>query len=116
MVTEIRLTDDAEYLLCILYDAYRLRRKNGRLSSDSRIFGGSEYIQENYIPQWPTDDIEDVARELSRNGLVKCLFADNLVYELILEREGIALMEHRFGDKLDKLTQRITSLASMLFG
>lgn len=116
MATEIRLTDDADYLLCVLYDAYRLRRKNGESSFDSRFFGNSECIQEDYIPQWPTDDIDDAARELSRNGLVACLFANDTVAELALEREGISHMEHRFGDKLDKLTQRIASLRSILFG
>lgn len=116
MAAEIRLTDDAEYLLCVLYDAYRLRRKNGESSFDSRFFGDSECIQEEYIPQWSTDDIDDTARELSRNGLVACLFANDTVAELALEREGISLMEHRFGDKLDKLTQRIASLRGILFG
>lgn len=116
MATEIRLTDDADYLLCVLYDAYRSRRKNGESSFDSRLFGGSECIQEDYIQQWPTDDIDDAAGELAESELVSCLFADNTLVELALERKGIAFMEHRFGDKLDKLTQRIASLRSILFG
>lgn len=48
-----RITQDAEYLICVLYDAYRLRRKNGELAEDAKMFGGSENIQEKYIPEWP---------------------------------------------------------------
>lgn len=116
MAMEIRLTDDADYLLCILYDAYRFRRKNGESSLDARLFGGSECIQQDYIQQWPTDDIDDAASELCKNGLVNCLFADNTLVELALERDGIAFMEHRFGDKFDKLAQRIASLRNIFFG
>lgn len=116
MSIEMRLTDEADYMLCVLYDAYKLRRKNGESSLEARLFGDSEYIQENYIQQWPTDDIDDAARELSQKGLASGLFADNTLAEFALERDGIAFMEHRFGDKLDKLSQRINALRSMLLG
>lgn len=116
MSIEMRLTDEADYMLCVLYDAYKLRRKNGESSSEARLFGGSECIQEDYIQQWPTDDIDDAARELSEKGLASCLFADNTLAEFALERDGIVFMEHRFGDKLDNLSQRIATLRSMIFG
>ena len=89
MSIEMRLTDEADYMLCVLYDAYKLRRKNGESSLEARLFGDSEYIQENYIQQWPTDDIDDAARELSQKGLASGLFADNTLAEFALERDGI---------------------------
>ena len=116
MSNELRLTDDADFLLCTLYDAYRFRRKNGESSLESRCFGDSECIQEEYISQWSIDDIDDAARELSDKGLASCLFANNTLAEFAIERDGIAFMEHRFGDKLDILTQRIASLRNILFG
>lgn len=85
MAAEIRLTDDADYMLCVLYDAYKFRRKNGESSFESRLFGGSECIQRDYIQQWPTDDIDDAARELSEKGLASCLFADNALAEFARE-------------------------------
>lgn len=116
MQPEIRLTDEADYLLCTLYDAYLMRRKNGESAFDARIFGDSESIQSDYIPQWPTDDIDDAARELSRKSLVNCLFADDTIATLAIEREGISLMEHRFSDKRDRLIQRIATLRALIFG
>lgn len=113
---EIKLTNDAEYLLCELYSAYKMRRKNGVSSFDAKLFGDPEVLQEELCPTWPTGDIEEAARELSRAGLVKCLFANDTFSCLALDSSGVALMEHHFADKLDKLASRISTLRSILFG
>lgn len=115
-MTDIRLTQDAEYLLCELYNAYRIRRKDGVTSDKAKRFGGSKFIQEMLIPQWPTNDIDEAARELSRSGMVKCQYGDNTVLHCWLLPDGIIYMEHRFGDKLDQLVQRITALRAAIFG
>lgn len=44
-MSDVRLTQDAEYLLCELYNAYRTRRKNGETSDLAKQFGGSAAIQ-----------------------------------------------------------------------
>ncbi len=113
---EIRLTQDAEYLLCELYNAYRMRRKNGAPSDEAKLFGDSTTIQEEYIQQWPTDDIDEASRELSRKGMLKCLYGDDTLLNCYLLPDGIVYMEHRFGDNFDKLVQRIASLRVALFG
>ena len=113
---ETRLTDDADFLLCILYDAYKQRRKNGESAFDARIFGDPESIQESYCQTWPTDDIVDAAFELSQAGLVTYLPCDDSFDTLVLERSGTSMMEHRFGDKMDKLLSRISELRSILLG
>ena len=41
---ENRLTNDADYLLCILYEAYQQRRKDGKSIFDSKLFGDSENL------------------------------------------------------------------------
>lgn len=115
MSIEKRLTDDADYLLCVLYDAYKQRRKNGMAGLDAKIFGGSEYIQGNYIPQWPTFDIDEAARELSRHELAVCLFGDDGLSMIALESDGISFMEHRFSGKLESLSERILFLRNLLF-
>lgn len=113
---EIRLSDDADYLLCVLYSEYRQRRKNGELARKAKAFGSSEDIQSGLMPDWPVDDIDEAARELFRNDMVSVLFADGVVYDCSLSSDGIAYMEHRFSDKFDKLTQRIATLRTILFG
>lgn len=82
---------------------------------DAKLFSGSEYIQENYIPQWPTLDIDEAARELSRHGLAVCLFGDDSLSMIALESDGISFMEHRFADKVESLSDRLMFLRNVLF-
>lgn len=115
-MSDIRLTQDAEYLLCELYNAYRIRRKNGMTSDNAKHFGGSAAIQSEFIQQWPKNDIDEAARELSRSGMLGCQFGDNTIPNCWLLPDGIIYMEHRFGDKMDQLIQRIASLRAAIFG
>lgn len=112
----VRLTQDAEYLLCTLYQAYTLRRKNGESIEDAKFFDGSEYIQATYIQTWPTDDIDEAARELHRKGLMCNLFSDDSLNIGALSDDGIMYMEHRFGDSYDQLVGRIAALRTAIFG
>ena len=113
---DIMLTQDAEYLLCELYSAYVASRKNGESSETARFFGSSERIQGDYIQHWSTHDIDDAARTLVREGMLIAQFADNELNESYLADDGIAYMEQRFGNKLDKLLQRIATLRAILLG
>lgn len=105
---------DADFLLCTLYDVYCNRRKNGISIRDARMFGGSESIQQDYAPTWPTDDIDEAAWALSRKGLVKTFNADNTIWIISLTDDGIAYMEHRFENRIDKLLDRIAKLRSII--
>jgi len=114
---EIQLTKDAEFLLCIMYEAYKARRKNGMSSFDAKTFGSSEDIREDCIPEWSTDDIDDAARALQENGLLCALFVDGgELGESLLSDDGIAYMENRFTNRLDKLVLRIATLRSAILG
>lgn len=116
MSKDTRLTQDADYLLCILYKAYRERRKVGEPSGEAKFFGGSEEIQAEYAPEWPTHDIDEAAEELQEAGMLDCLYGDLELCECKLLPDGIIYMEHRFGDKLDRLVQRIAMLRSIILG
>ena len=113
---ETRLSYDADYLLCVLYSEYRQRRKNGELAGKEDEFGSSEKIQSELMPDWPTYDIDKAAFELKRKGLLSVFPADGVAYDCTLTSDGISYMEHRFADKFDKLTQRIATLRTILFG
>ena len=111
-MTENRLTENADYLLCALYSAYLERIKDGESSGDAKLFGESEYIQAKYTPELSTLDIDEAARELHSSGMLKCLFGDDELCQCGILPNGIIYMEHRFGDKLDSLAQRIAAIRS----
>lgn len=114
---EIRLTSEAELLLCVLYNAYTVRRKDGMNRSAARNFGSSKKIQEEFLQQMPIDDIDDAARELKKKGLFTFLPADNTVYaDAQLTEDGIIYMDHETGDKLDRLLDRIATLRKIILG
>lgn len=110
---EISLTKEAEYLLCSLYSAYRARLKT--MSNElAPIFGPPEVIQSELCNDWSESEIIDAAFELSSFGLVLLSFGDDSFDTLILKSAAISMMEHRYGDKLDKLLSRIAALRSFL--
>lgn len=114
---EIRLTNEAELLLCVLYNAYTSRRKDGMVRTAAKNFGSSQRIQEEWLPQMPLEDIDDAARELKRKGLFTFIGADDTVYaDAKLTEEGIIYMEHETGDKLDQFLERIATLRKIIFG
>lgn len=115
-MSDIRLTREAEYLLCELYHAYTERRKKGMSRSEARHFGSSQRIHDEYIPKWTIEDIDDAAMELKEKGLMQFLWADITVYaNAHLTDDGIVYMDHRFGDKFDDLAQRIASFRAAFF-
>ncbi len=113
---DIELTQNAEYLLCVLYKAYVERSKSDELADVAEYFGGSEDIKQDYIPDWTTDKIDKAAWELSNNGLLAVQPGDNTICQSALTHIGIAYMEHRFGHKLDTLLQRLATLRTVLLG
>ena len=110
----IRLTDEADLMLCTLYKAFKDNRANGEDRYEARIFGGSETLQILYFQSWPIGDIDDIAWELSKNKLLTVNNGDNSVQDCALTTDAISYMEHRFGDKLEALLQRITALRAFL--
>lgn len=114
---DIELTKDADYLLCVLYDAYRQRRKQDIPALDAKTFGGSEQIQEQYIQNWPTHDIDDAASALCKKGLLEGLWVEaSKLGESMLTDDAIAYMEHRFKRNFDQLLRYIGELRTILLG
>ncbi len=113
---DIELTQNAEYLLCVLYKAYVERSESAEFADIAAYFGGSEDIQQDYITNWSTDKIDNAAWELSRKGLLATQSGDDAVCQSALTDDGIAYMERRFGRKLDTLLQRLATLRTVLLG
>lgn len=87
------MTNDANKVLYILYREYADRVKHGFKRSSSKSFGGSCDIQKNFFPEMHLEDLDDVLRELSRNGFVDNFYADNTVYLCSLSDKSIATIE-----------------------
>ena len=111
---EIRLTKDADALICVLYKSYIQRRKAGEFRESAKFMGGSPEIHMELMPKWSFEDVDDTCRELSRAGLLHCQFADDIIYAAKLSDESIIYMENRFKDGLVSVLGHLESLKSLI--
>lgn len=111
-----KLTNEADFLLCLLYEQYTKNRKEGQSRFDAKIIGGPEFVQEHSAPTWPTHDIADAACELWRQGYAVCLAGDDEVDCIALADEGVAYVEERFRGNREKLFAHITALGRLVLG
>lgn len=112
---EYNLTNDADYLLCVLYKNYKERRKNGENKSDAKFMGSSENIFTKMLSEWTFEDVDETCRELDMADMLQCLYADDVVVLAILEDAAIIYMENRFKNGLSDLLDNISRLKSILF-
>ena len=98
--TSMQLTKDAQTILYVLYKEYADRRKHGFSKSKSKRFNSASFIQENFFPDLPLEDVEDSLRELGRNNFLDNFYADNTVYFCALSDYGISVMETQKQDAL----------------
>lgn len=101
------LSKDADKLICVLYKEYLKRIKKGLTKRDAKMIGGSDYMQKALINKWKKDDVDDVCRELDRNGYVQCVYSNGSVDKLILLDNTIVYMESRFKTGMKKVLETI---------
>ncbi len=111
---KITLTNEADFLLCSLYNKYLEKRKNDVFRENAVRFGSAKNLQEEILEDWPINDIEDVMRELSREKMVSCRWGDNTFSWGMLTTDGIIYMETRFGNKFDQVLSRLNALKSLI--
>lgn len=110
----VTLTKDADALICVIYKEYLQRRKVGATKRNAREMGGSATIRNDLLPKWQFEDVDDACRELSRNGLLDCIFADNAAWAVSLSGQGILYMEKRFQNGLASILPYIEALGAIL--
>ncbi len=98
----------------MIYKEYLQRRKNGCSKTSAKKFGGSRNINDTLVPKWLFDDVDDTCRELSKEKLLNIAYADDICYIVELSDNGISYMQHRFGDKLEKIVDYITRIGSLV--
>lgn len=106
----VSLTKDSDKLICLMYKQYLNDRKNGISKSIAKSFGSSHNIHEDLLSDWNFEDVDDTCRELSRAGLIQCIWADNIAYEVFLSDNGIIYMENRFKNGLSEVADFIDKI------
>lgn len=102
-MSKIQLSRDADALICLIYKYYLELHDNGIPKSKAKILGSSKSINNNIIPEWNFEDVDETCRELDRTGLLSILYADDICYEVFLNDTAIIYMENRFKNGLSDL-------------
>lgn len=106
-MSDIKLTQDADALICLIYKYYLELHDNGISKSEAKILGSSKDINNNIIPEWTFDDVDDTCRELGRANLLTIVYASDICYDVLLNDEAIVYMEKRFSNKVKNLLDYI---------
>lgn len=106
----LKLTKDADRLICMLYKSYLEKRKNGDAKSSARYFGDSNEIRDVFLPSWSSEDVAEECWGLSRMDVVTCTPGDNLANNVRISDEGIVYMESRFANGLKEVISYISAL------
>lgn len=110
----IKLTKDADALVCLLYKEYCQKRKDGVSKLYAKMFSGSEEIQKTIAPKWSFEDVNEICNELSRVSFLKCLHGDGIVQHCSLTDDAIIYMENRFKDGLDSVLDYLAKIRNIL--
>lgn len=102
------LTKDAKTVLYNMYKEYLVRRDNGVPRSQAKNFGSAETIHSLLFPDWILEDVEDILRELGRNGFLHNYYADNTVYDCLISDSTIVKMENQKKETLLSLANFIS--------
>ena len=89
------LTKDAKSCLFILYQEYMSRISNGFSRSDAKNFDSADSVKASLFPDRSLDDIEDILRELGRNGFLSNFYADNTILNFELTDYALMKMENQ---------------------
>lgn len=112
----IKLTKDADKVICALYTEYKNRCKNGELEFEARCFGDSKDIKSSYLPKMPESRIDAAIAVLCGNGLYTAVYGDDAPLFGCLSDSGIIYMENRVGDFLNRMLAKLSILRTIFFG
>lgn len=102
-MSNIKLTKDADALICAIYKHYLEGLENGTSKHDCKNIGSSHAIQKTIMPEWSFEYVDETCRELSKANLLNCTYADDVVYDSFLNDEAIFYMENRFKNGLTEV-------------
>ena len=110
-MSNITLSKDADYLICIIYKYYLELRDNGFSKSEAKNFDSIDNIH-GLIPQISLDDIYETCLELANKSLLiqKKKYISEEYSRFSLSDDGIIYMENRFSNKIDKIIDYISKL------
>lgn len=107
---EIKLTKEADKLICEIYASYLERRKSGLDKRQAKDFAIKDKWPSEFCKSWDSQDAKDSFSELKRAGFVKLYIGGGFM----LESDAVVYMETRFQRGLSEVLERIAQIKSII--
>ncbi len=106
----VKLTKDADKILCEIYAAYIKRRADGTPKRAAKDFADQARWPVNYSLEWRSEDGAEALAELKRAGMIKLY----LYSGFCLNDEAIIYMENRFKNGISEVLDWLGKLKSAI--
>jgi len=100
----MKLTKDADKMICQIYKTFLELRKDGIPKSEARQFDENYFSTNKAFSSWAPSDCTETMLELDRVGLIKASVIDSFE----LTDDGIVYMENRFVNDIKEVTDFIS--------
>lgn len=107
---DVKLTKDADRMICEIYATYLERRSSGEPKSVAVDFSDESLWPDQHRPDWLCDDGRACIVELRNAGLISCL----LYGGFMLKPQGIIYMESRFPNGLSQVLDFLGKIKALL--
>lgn len=109
-MSEIRLTKDADKLICLIYKDYLERRENGLQKSSAKAYPERADWPKSLTDHFSVEDVRDTLRELKNNGLIRSYSYSGFA----LTDNAIAYMETRFPRGVSQVLDWLAKIKSVI--
>ena len=109
-MNDIKLSKDADLLICLIYKHYLQLHDNGISKIKAKELN-SVYDFHFLVPDWSIDDLYDTCLELKENNLLsaKTRYISDNRFKFYLSNTAIVYMENRFKNGIKEIANFITS-------
>ncbi|MGL9971432.1 hypothetical protein [Enterococcus sp. DIV1420a] len=104
------LTNEAKYLLSLMYKTYLQRRKSGILRRYAIQFGSLEEVHSELMSNKPIEDVKSICLELIKQKWINGRPAATTIRYISLTSEAIASLETTFKDRMDDVLAFLTKI------
>ena len=109
-MVDVKLTKDADKMLCEIYAAYIKRRADGTPKRAAKDFANQERWPLEYLAEWNSEDGSESLAELKRAGMIKLYLYDGFC----LNDEAVIYMENRFKNGVSEVLDWLGKIKSAI--
>ena len=113
---DVKLTKDADALVCLMYKRFLELRDNGISREEAKFFGGYLAVRDAVMPTANPDDVADYCRELDTAELLRVCYGDGKPSFIWFQDDAIVYMEGRFKSGLSDVLDYLSKIRTVLLG